>query len=101
VFWSPSEGYEVMTIARHLPISVADLLNRNVVESERIEFKEGWNPEPILHTICAFANDLGNFGGGYIVIGVAEKNGQPVLPPKGVEKGQLDAIQKELLRWGI
>jgi hypothetical protein len=29
-----------------------------VVESERIEFKEGWNPLSVLHTLCAFANDF-------------------------------------------
>lgn len=48
-----------------LPISIDDLLNPGVVENERVEFKEGWNPLSILHTMCAFANDLGNFGGGY------------------------------------
>jgi hypothetical protein len=35
-----------------------------------------------MRTICAFANDLQNLGGGYIVIGVAESNGQPILLEK-------------------
>jgi ATP-dependent DNA helicase RecG len=83
-----------MNHPRHLPIRNSDLLNRNVVEGERVEFKEGWNPEPILRTICAFANDLQNLGGGYIVVGVAESNGLPVLPPKGIESSSFDTIQK-------
>ena len=49
-----------------LPISINELLHGNTVEWERIEFKEGWNPEDILHTMCAFANDFHNLGGGYI-----------------------------------
>ncbi|WP_412098487.1 helix-turn-helix domain-containing protein [Enterobacter sp.] len=66
-----------------LPINISDLLSKRTVESERIEYKSGWNPESILHSICAFANDFHNLGGGYIVIGVEENNGQPVLPPGG------------------
>ena len=82
----------------HLPISALNLLHDSVIESDRIEFKADWNPEAILHTICAFANDFNNFGGGYIVIGVEENNGKPVLPPKGIGLPQFDKIQKELLR---
>ena len=83
-----------------LPININDLLHHRAVESERVEYKEGWNPEAILHTLCAFANDFHNLGGGYVVIGVAEKNGQPQLPPVGLELSQIDAIQKELLNLG-
>ena len=64
---------------------------------ERLEFKAGWNPEDVLHSICAFANDINNWGGGYIVVGVAEQDGRPVLPPQGLQANQLDQIQKELL----
>ena len=38
--------------------------------------------------------------GGYIVIGVEEKNGRPVLPPKGLDPEQIDTIQKEILNLG-
>jgi hypothetical protein len=38
-----------------------------------VEYQAGWNPEEIVHTICAFANDLHNLGGGYIFICIAEK----------------------------
>ncbi len=82
-----------------LPINISDLLQRKVVESERIEFKLGWNPAPIMRTICAFANDFQNLGGGYVIVGIEEANGQPVMPPKGVPTGQLDTIQKELLQF--
>ena len=37
------------------------------IESNRIEFKKGWNPESIYHSICAFANDFDDMGGSYIV----------------------------------
>lgn len=83
-----------------LPININDLLHSRTVESERIEYKAGWNPESILHTLCAFANDFQNLGGGYVLIGVAEQNGQPQLPPAGLLPEQIDAIQKELLNLG-
>lgn len=56
------------------------------------------NPEPILHTICAFANDIDNWGGGYIVIGVAEEKGMPRYPVQGLDKGSMDRINKELFQ---
>ncbi len=84
----------------HLPINIEDVLHGQTVEWERLEFKQGWNPEAVLHTMCAFANDFHNLGGGYILIGVAENQGQPVLPPTGLLTSKLDAIQKEILEIG-
>ncbi len=83
-----------------LPISLDDVLSGKSVEWERLEYKAGWNPEAVLHTVCAFANDFHNLGGGYIVVGVAEKDGRPVLPPVGLDPNTIDAIQKELLNLG-
>ena len=83
-----------------LPININNLLNGAPVEWERLEFKEGWNPLAVLHTLCAFANDFHNLGGGYIVIGVAERDGHPVLPPVGLSPGEVEAIQKEVLNLG-
>jgi ATP-dependent DNA helicase RecG len=83
-----------------LPVNIDDILHGQTVEWERLEFKQGWNPEAVLHTMCAFANDFHNLGGGYIFIGVAENQGQPVLPPTGLPAGKLDAIQKEILEIG-
>ena len=80
-----------------LPVNIDDLINHRKVEWARIEYKEGWNPEKVLHTLCAFANDIDNWGGGYIIIGIAEENGRPVFPIKGIEPNEVDVIQKELL----
>lgn len=80
-----------------IPVNIEDLINKRVVESTRIEFKSDWNPNPIIHSICAFANDIDNLGGGYIVIGVEEKDGSPVFPIKGVEQSSIDGILKELV----
>lgn len=82
-----------------LPINLSDLLHRRTVEGERIEYKAGWNPDPIIRTLCAFANDFANLGGGYIVIGQdCDANGQPIFPPVGLQSNQLDRIQRELLQ---
>lgn len=80
-----------------IPINIEDLLNKRKVESNRIEFKAGWNPPSIYHTICAFANDLDNLGGGYILVGVEEENGTAKRPVKGLHIEQLDKIQKEMV----
>lgn len=46
------------------------------------------------------ANDIHNLGGGYIIVGIEENNGRPVLPPVGLDVAQIDSIQKELLNLG-
>jgi ATP-dependent DNA helicase RecG len=83
-----------------LPVNIEELIHGNTIEWERLEFKQGWNPEDVLHSMCAFANDLHNWGGGYIIIGVAEQDGQPLLPPAGLQQNQIDAIQKKILELG-
>ena len=80
-----------------IPVNIEDLVNLRTVESTRIEFKANFNPNPIIHTICAFANDIDNIGGGYIVIGVEEKDGSPVFPVKGVDQGCIDDTLKRLV----
>ena len=83
-----------------LPINIVHLLQPRAIERERIEYKAGWNPTRVLHTICAFANDFFNLGGGYVVLGVEEQNGRPLLPPKGLDPDAIEGIQKELLDLG-
>jgi ATP-dependent DNA helicase RecG len=62
-----------------LPVNLRGLLRQRSVEGERIEYKAGWNPDAIVRTLCAFANDFANFGGGYIVIGQdCDEAGQPI-----------------------
>ena len=80
-----------------LPTSIETLLTGNVVEGARIEFKTSWMPEASLKTICAFANDIDNWGGGYIVLGVKEKNGRPMFPVEGIPVSQIDEMMKDLL----
>ena len=80
-----------------LEISVEDLLNKRKIESDRIEFKTGWNPDDIYHSVCAFANDYNNDGGGYIVVGVEEENGIARRPVRGSPDYMLDTIQKEMV----
>ncbi|MDR1895201.1 MAG: putative DNA binding domain-containing protein [Prevotellaceae bacterium] len=80
-----------------LPINISKLLKGRVIEWDRLEFKKGWNPEEVIRTICAFANDINNWGGGYIIIGVEEIEGKPVFPPAGLQDNQIDRIQKELV----
>ncbi|MCL2453451.1 MAG: putative DNA binding domain-containing protein, partial [Alphaproteobacteria bacterium] len=81
-----------------LPINLPDLLRQRTVEGERIEYKAGWNPDAVVRTLCAFANDFENLGGGYVVIGQGcDADGRPVFPPVGLPDGQLDKIQRELL----
>lgn len=80
-----------------LPVNIDELLHGNTIEWDRIELKKGWNPEKILHSICAFANDFNNLDGGYIILGVEEQNGIANLPPLGIAPEQLDMIQKKLI----
>ncbi|MBX3252898.1 MAG: putative DNA binding domain-containing protein [Chitinophagaceae bacterium] len=80
-----------------LPVNIEQILNGQTVEWERIECKQGWNPEDVIPAIGAFANDINNWGGGYIFIGVAENDGIAQLPPVGLHAGSLDGVQKELL----
>ncbi len=77
-----------------LPININELLQGQIVEWERLEFKEGWNPEAFLRTVCAFANDINNWGGGYLIFGIKEADGQPIFPPVGLAPNTLDTIQK-------
>ena len=80
-----------------LPINIKELIRGNVVEWERLEFKAGWNPEDVLHSICAFANDFNNWGGGYIIVGIETVDGVPQFPPVGLPLKSLDSIQGELI----
>lgn len=80
-----------------LPINIEDLLNKRKVESNRIEFKASWNPDKIYHTICAFATDFENIGGGYILVGVEEENGIAKRPVKGIQESEIDKILKDMV----
>ncbi len=82
-----------------IPINIKDLLNKQKIESNRIEFKKGWNPTSIYHSICAFANDFEDLGGGYILVGVTaeEKSGLAIRPIEGLLLEEIDKILKEMV----
>ncbi len=82
-----------------LAININDLLNKQKIESNRIEFKKGWNPGSIYHSICAFANDLDDLGGGYIIVGVDtdDKTGMAIRPVEGVPMENIDNILQEMV----
>ena len=82
-----------------LPINLDDLIYARSVESVRRELKKTWSEQTLeqtIRSICAFANDFFNLNGGYIIIGIEEHDGLPVLPPHGLEDKNIDKIQKEI-----
>ena len=36
-----------------IPLKLETLLAGRVVESDRVEYKRGWNPSEVIQTICA------------------------------------------------
>ena len=80
-----------------LPVNISNLLSGKSVESERIEYKEGWNPPAIYRSVCALANDFSNIGGGYVIVGVKAENGIPRRPVKGIPENKIDKIQHEMI----
>ena len=88
-----------MKIKSGLPLNLNDLINLRTIENHRVEFKAAWNHKTapaVVETVCAYANDLLNLNGGYIILGIEEQNGQPILPPRGLNQDNLDKIQKEI-----
>ena len=79
-----------------VPVTIEELISPQILESTRIEYKRDFNPSPIIRTICAFANDIDNVGGGYIVVGIEEQNGSPLFPIAGVPKESIDGTLKKL-----
>lgn len=82
-----------------IPVNIEKLIDDNVVENVRIEYKSSFNPESIMKSICAFANDIDGYQGGYIVIGIAVEDGVPVKPVKGLAANDVDKIQLDILEY--
>lgn len=81
------------------PFEVAAILHHRTVESSRVELKATFDDKTgprILETICAFANDLQELNGGYIVLGVGEDRGTAQLPPRGLSPEAVENAQKWL-----
>lgn len=82
-----------------LPVRLEDLIHARTVESVRIDFKASWNEvirAATIQTIAAFANDFQGLNGGYVVLGIEDSHGQPVLPPRRLDGLDLERIQKEI-----
>jgi len=82
-----------------LPVNLDALIQPRQIESVRLEFKKTWSEpalEQIVRAVCAFANDFFNLNGGYIVLGIEEKDGLPILPPAGLDDENLDEIQQQI-----
>ena len=92
--WGIGQGDDFM-----IPIKIETLLQGRKVERNRIEYKAGFNPEDIVHTICAYANDIAGVDGGCLVIGVKSEDGIPILPPVGLPNEELDNIQLKLFEY--
>lgn len=82
-----------------LAINIDDLLNKQRIESNRIEFKKGWNPVSVYHSVCAFANDFDDLGGGYILVGVDtdDKTGVAIRPVEGIPIEEIDDILQDMV----
>ncbi|SJZ65451.1 RNA-binding domain-containing protein [Anaerorhabdus furcosa] len=81
-----------------IPANINNLLSGQTVEWARLEFKETWNADSSLKTICAFANDIDNWGGGYLIIGISnERDRENNLILKGVETNKIDGYLKDML----
>lgn len=70
-------------------------------ESEQIEWKENVaDIDNVVATLSAFANDLANLGGGYVVCGAAEskdENGFPRLERTGLKANRLKEVEGTIL----
>ncbi len=87
------------TVPTGLPFSLDNLIHQRAVESNRVELKAAWDPHTraaVVRTVCAFANDVLNLNGGYVVVGIEEQGGRAELPPRGLAGGDLERLQKEI-----
>lgn len=80
---------------------VIDLAQLAARESEQIEWKENVAEiADVPRTLSAFANDLPNLGGGYVICGAAEKkdeHGFPMLVRTGLTASRLKEVQGKVL----
>ena len=82
-----------------IPVNIEKLIDENIVENVRIEYKNSFNPETVMKSICAFANDLDGYQGGYIVIGIDTEKGLPIKPIKGLNVNEIDKMQLDILEY--
>ena len=78
-----------------VPVNASNLIFGRRVEIARIEYNTEWDPAKVLHTMCALANDVEGWGGGYIIIGVNFESGKPEIV--GIDCDSVDSINRELM----
>ena len=70
-----------------IPVNATDLVLGRRTDRSRLEFLDRWDPERVLRTMCAFANDVDGLDGGYIIVAARTDSGIPVVT--GVDRGCL------------
>ncbi|WP_423596829.1 ATP-binding protein [Roseateles sp. MS654] len=86
------------TNRRTTPVDLGSLLVR---ESEQVEWKENVaDIDDVVATLCAFANDWSNLGGGYVVCGAKEErdeHGFPRVRIVGLTASRLKEVEGKVL----
>ena len=79
-------------------IDLTELVTR---ESEQVEWKENVaDIDDVVEALCAFANDLANLGGGYVVCGareVRDEHGFPKMVRTGLTADRLKEVEGRVL----
>lgn len=87
-----------MDVDMTIPIDLAELSRR---ENEQTEWKENVaDIDDVVATLSAFANDLQNLGGGYVVCGAREErdaDGFPRLARTGLTASRLKEVENTVL----
>ena len=84
-----------------MPVVVIDIRELARRENEQTEWKENVaDIDDVVATLCAFANDLQNLGGGYVVCGAREdrdEHGFPALVRTGLTAHRLKEVEGVVL----
>lgn len=76
----------------------SDLLQR---ESARVDWKRGGDPLKVAKTLCAFANDFQQMGGGYVICGLEETQdeaGHPTPVAVGLTAPKIKQIRDKVFQ---
>lgn len=91
------KGRSAASVERFQVASSIDLAHLARRESEQTEWKaDVADINDVVRTLCAFANDLSNLGGGYVVCGAAEEkdeHGFPQLRLAGLSPARLKEVE--------
>ncbi|MDQ7833416.1 MAG: ATP-binding protein, partial [Desulfovibrionaceae bacterium] len=79
-----------------------DLQQLSIREREQVEWKENVaDIDDVIKTLSAFANDLQNLGGGYVICGAREEkdeHGFPILVKTGLTASRLKEVEGKVLQ---